>query len=696
MFSKTPEPLPFSKTEELTGTRFTRFVRRRSLRFGFMVSAVALVLLTVAVTLWLQSIGVFSVDDKQLQKILEYKPSDNSIVYDRQGEKIGEYFSSYYVYVPYEKLPKRLIEAIIAIEDRQFFHHSGIDVRGIMRAFVTRLLGGGNQGGSTITQQVVRHFLLTQERTFERKAKEAALALRLDSLLSKERILELYVNAMFLGNGAYGVGAAAIRYFGRPINELQEHELALIAGLFQSPSRYNPVKYADRAKNRQLQVIRAMNRAKYITRQQEHEWRKRPLRYQLYNPTNLQIAPHFVDYVQEMAQKLVAHVDLKNSGLRIHTSLDAGMQRLLLEAVAESKDVLSKAERLVYKNNAPKNPEQVEAAMLVTNPKTGEILAMMGGRDYKKSQFNRTVSAKRQPGSLFKPVVYSLALQRGWKWSDQLYVTPVAIDNYRPKNFSDNFLTETTLLRSFYQSINTTTVEVGQKLGVQSVMEQAKKLGVRTPLKKEVGTLLGSSEVTMFDLASLFGVFANNGKRVAPFAITRIETRGGEVLYQAKKIESREAPVMSPQIAYLMIQGMKAVFRHGTAAQFPEMAQFAAGKTGTTNDSRDNWFAGCAPELCAVTWVGADQPESFHTGATGTSLALPVWAKFMKKWAGKKPPSDFVAPEGIVEVKISSRYGNRDLKEGISAYFIQGQEPVREMSTLKAVSNVGSYRAIFD
>ncbi len=656
----------------------------------------SLVLISIAVTLWLQSIGVFSVDDKQLQKILDYKPADNTVVFDRKGEKIGEYFSTYYVYVPYEKLPKKLVDAIIAIEDRQYFKHSGIDMRGIMRAFVTRLLGGGNQGGSTITQQVVRHFLLTQERTFERKAKEAALALRLDSLLSKERVLELYANAMFLGNGAYGVGAAAIRYFGRPLNELQEHELALIAGLFQSPSRYNPVKYPDRAKNRQLQVLQAMQRAKYITRKEEHEWRKRPLRYQLYNPTNLQLAPHFVDYVQEMAQKLVTNVDVKNSGLRIHTSLDASVQRLLLEALNESKDVLSKAERLVYKNNDPKSPEQVEAAMLVTNPKTGEILAMVGGRDYKKSQFNRTVAAKRQPGSLFKPVVYSLALQRGWKWSDQLYVTPVAIDNYRPKNFSDNFLTETTLLRSFYQSINTTTVEVGQKLGVQAVMEQAKKLGVRTDLKKEVGTLLGSSEVTMLDLASMFGVFANNGKRVAPFAITRIETRSGEVLYEAKKLETREAAVMSPQIAYLMIQGMKAVFRHGTAAQFPEMAQYAAGKTGTTNDSRDNWFAGCAPELCAVTWVGADQPESFHTGATGTSLALPVWAKFMKKWAGKKPPADFVAPDGVVEVKINSRYGNLDLKEGISAYFIQGQEPVREMSTLKAVSNVGSYRAIFD
>lgn len=696
MYSKTPEPLSFSNSEEITGTRLTRFMQRRSLRIGLLVAGISLVVLTVAMTLWLQSVGVFSVDDKQLEKILAYKPADNTVVYDRNGEKIGEYFSHYYVYVPYDKLPKRLIDAIVAIEDRQYFSHSGIDLRGILRAFLARVFGGSNQGGSTITQQVVRHFLLSQERTFERKAKEAALALRLDALVSKERVLELYTNAMFLGNGAYGVGAAALRYFGRPLDQLEEHELALIAGLFQSPSRYNPVKYADRAKKRQAQVLQAMQRAKYITRREEMEWKKRPLRYQLYNPTNLQLAPHFVDYVQEITQQVLANVDVKNSGLRIYTTLDARVQRQLLEAMQESQDVLNKAERLVYKDNDPKSPEQVETATLVTNPKTGEILAMVGGRDYKKSQFNRTTSAKRQPGSLFKPVVYSLALQRGWKWSDQLYVSPVAIENYRPKNYGDHFLSEITLLRSFFQSVNTTTVEVGQKLGVLSVMEQAKKLGVRTPLKKEVGTLLGSSDVTMFDLASMYGVFANGGKRISPFAITRIENREGEKLYEVKKLEAREASVVSPQVAYLMIQGMKAVFKYGTAAQYPEMAQFAAGKTGTTNDSRDNWFAGCAPQLCAVTWVGADQPESFHTGATGTSLALPLWAKFMKKWASPRPPADFVAPEGVVEVKINSRYGNRDLKEGIPAYFLQGQEPVRDMSTLKSVSNVGSYRSIFD
>lgn len=669
--------------------------QRRVTRVLALFVALILFMTIIFSALWLNNLGIFNIDDNQLNAILHHEPADNSIVFDRNGKEIGEFYSHYQIYVPYNEIPRPMVEAVLAIEDRQFFEHSGIDVRAIARAIAVRIGGKKTQqGASTITQQVVRHFLLTNERTVERKIKEAALSLRLETLLSKEKILEIYLNEMFLGNGTYGVGAAARRFFGKDLRDLDMQEFALIAGLFQSPSRYNPAKYPNQARKRQKLVLKAMADNKSISARDYKLFIKKPLVYQFTSSVNTQLAPYFIDYIAEETKNLMQDGMIKNQGLRIYTTLDSSIQDAANKAVAENEGSLQRLEAQLPKTKENK-VYPAEVALLVTHPRTGEILAMVGGRNYHQSQFNRTWQSQRQPGSLFKPVVYSLALQRGFNWSDMYYVAPIAIDNYRPKNFSDSFLTETTMYRAFYMSMNTPTVELGSRLGVNEIMQHAKKLGVRTPLKKETGTILGASDVTMMDIARMYGIFASEGNSTPLVAITKIMDRQGNVLFGQKDLNDRQSQVLSPQVNYLMLSGLQAVLRHGTAAKAGEFADIAAGKTGTTNESRDNWFCGFTTNLLAVAWVGTDHPAGLGAQSTGTSLALPLWMGLMQRLPQVKEAKPFAQPEGVVLAKVHPRFGYLD-PDGVSMPFMLGQEPATYSSTLKIVNDVGNYRGIFD
>ena len=601
-----------------------------------------------------------------------------------------------HVLVPIHNLPERLKQAIIAIEDRNFFHHKGIDLRGIGRAIFARIRGSKlKQGASTITQQLVRHFLLSRDKTLERKAKEAVLSIYLEQKMSKEKILELYTNVLFLGNGAYGVGAAAYRYFGRPINDLKLHEFALIAGLFQSPSRYNPQNYPGRAKKRQRQVLRAMYECGMITKQQYIHAKKTPLVYKTYRSVNTKVAPYFLDYVKDQAESILGR-QILNRGLRINTTLDPRLQKVARKSFQEKKEIFQKARKWAlipykYKRSNPK----IQGSLLTINPQTGEVLAMVGGRNYNKSKFNRTIQSKRQPGSAFKPIIYSLALAKGMKWSDLIYVSPVAVNNYRPKNFSRMFLTETTLQRAFFKSINTPAVEIGVKLGVGEIIRHAKNLGIRQTLKPETGTILGSSEVTSLEMATAYGTFANRGIRVNPIAITSISTREGKILYEAPPPRERSQKALSPQDAYLMVEGMRSVFYYGTAASENDMGDYAAGKTGTSNNSRDNWFCGFTPNLATVVWVGSDRAFDFLGKATGTSLALPLWAHYMRQAVRHVPAPPFERPVGIISKKVHPQYGYTTTS-GLRMYFKKGHEPTREHSDLKVLSETGRYRTLFE
>ena len=648
---------------------------------------------------FLDEFDIFSNNQKQFAPILKWKAADNTIIYDRDSNKIGELFSNYHIYTPYQRLPSGLIKAIIATEDREFFSHRGINLKSMVRAawvFLSSNRKHYTQGASTITQQLVRHFLLTKEKTINRKLKEIILALKLEKLISKEKILEIYTNTLFLGDGAYGVGAAAKRYFDRPLEELELHELALIAGLFQSPSRYNPHRYPKLAKRRQKHVLRSMLASGYLGAKQTRYWIRKPLKYQSYRSLYGARAPYFVDFIREEAKQLLDSKNIKNKGLRIYTTLSPKLQVLAEQAIAEQAELLDKVEkdRAPYKSQTSKNQTapKLEVAMVVTDPQSGEILAMIGGRNYHQSKFNRAVQARRQPGSAFKPIVYSLALDLGSKWSDVIYVSPITLaGNYRPRSPEEDYMTQTTLLRAFYRSMNAPTLELGQKLGMHAVLDHARKLGVRSPMKQEFGTMLGASELTLLDLARVNGSFANYGVLTELIGIKRIVDRSGKILYESEDAEDRSEQVISPQIAFMTIQGLRQVLIRGTGWRFNHLSKWAAGKTGTSNESKDNWFTGFSENLVAVTWVGSDDSSPIYGNTQGGTVALPIWANFMENAQEVQPSKPFKAPDGVSAMHINVKSGVPS-EQGVKMWFLEEALPKKLATPIKEFSTTKNFR----
>lgn len=656
-----------------------------------------------AVVYWAEESHLFIVSRSHLEPILNWQPSDNTLIFDKDGEKIGEVFSSYHIFKPYDQIPEDLIRSVLAIEDRHFFNHPGIDIQAMIRAFVVWIKNQDGasykQGASTITQQVVRHFLLTKEKTITRKLREIVLALELEKLLSKEKILEIYLNAMFLGQGAYGVGAAAKRYFNKDLSALELHEHALIAGLFQSPSRYNPHRYPEEAKKRQQKVLYALVQNDDISRSEAASWNEKKLTYEPYQPIFGTKAPYFVDYVKDEAQKILNQKKISNKGLRIHTTLDFSLQLAAEEALAQQEKAFEKMARsappYTSQDGASYHPK-IEAAMVVNHPLTGHVLAMIGGRSYDSSRFNRAVQAMRQPGSSFKPVVFSLALASGYKWSDMIFVSPIMLaGHYRPKSPTADYLTETTLLRAFYRSMNAPTMEVGEKLGIDKIIEQAKKLGIASPIKKEFGSILGSSEVTLLDMAQMYSVFAAQGMKTPLVAITKITDAAGEVLYENTGKDHPPERVLGEETAYLMLQGLRSVLQRGTAHQAAALSSFAAGKTGTSNDSKDNWFCGFSRDLVASVWVGTDEFTSLPAQAQGSTLALPIWQQFMEKVQSFRPARSFPPPPpSLVSMKIHSEYGYQD-EEGIIMWFVDSNQPSPDSKKAGDLSKAATFRNPF-
>ena len=674
---------------------------RASLRIMLVVLTTSLVAGSWTLHQYLKTLGIFEISKHSVRSIIEWVPADNSRIYDRQGNILGELFSSYHIYTPFEELPNHLVTAVIAVEDKNFFYHPGIDIKAIVRATIIYIKGrksGYTQGASTITQQVVRHFLLSKEKTIDRKVREVALALELEKHLSKKQILSIYVNAMYLGNRAYGVGAAARRYFNKSVGQLEPHESALLAGLFQSPSRYNPQRHPQRAKSRQLKVLSAMTKLDYLDRDQARYWYNQPLDYKDYQPHYSTQAPFFVDHVRTQAKKLLGKMPIKNRGLRIYTTLDPTMQKLAREALHSAQPTFEEVEARMAANNRrskTKTTKRLEGAVLVGEPASGAILAMVGGRDHQRSKFNRTTQALRQPGSAFKPVVYSLALSRGTKWSDMTYVAPVTIGgHYRPRSPQKEYMTETTLLRAFYRSMNAPTMEIGEKLGIKRIIDHARRLGLTTPVRKEFGSILGSSETTMWDVLQLYSVFANAGKRTDLYCIDKITDHNDRLLYQAPELAKRTQQALSPQINFLMLQGLRNVLLRGTGYAARNLGQVAAGKTGTSNRSKDNWFAGFTKDISAVVWVGADEFAALGQHDQGATLALPIWQHLMEAAVPHTNPRPFARPPGLVNMKIHREYGYPD-PSGIEMWFVDSNVPSEEQRQVGDLSRAAEFRNPF-
>jgi penicillin-binding protein 1A len=617
---------------------------------------------------------IFSLWDLPEVAMLEqYKPSITSRVYSDNNKLLAEFFLQNRTPVVFSDVPGMLIKALVATEDTRFYSHLGLDLRGIARALYRNIMAGKVvEGGSTLTQQLAKVLFLTPERSYSRKFKEMILALRIEQRYTKQEILSLYLNQIYFGSGAYGVEAAAKIYFGKHAKDLNIAECALLAGLPRSPKYYSPFKSPLSAARRRAYVLNRMAVTGVISSEQAEEAKRSPL--PLESAVNTAgPAPYFIEYVRQKVEERFGSSILYSGGLNIYTSINVDLQHYAEQALAAGILKIESRHKLHVRS-------PLQAALLAIEPSTGRIQAMVGGRDFSQSQFNRTKQALRQPGSAFKPIIYAAALDRGFGASDILDDSPLTIKldrnkTWSPENFSRTYQGKVTLRNALIHSLNVPTIRLLEKIGIRETIQYAKRLGIKSTLKPYVSLALGSSDMTLFDLTAVYAVFANHGIRMQPISILSITDNTGRLLYTNDAVPTQS---ISPEIAYLITDLLKDVIEHGTGWNARELGRPVAGKTGTTNDYRDAWFVGYTPSLVTGVWVGYDDQRSIGYRETGAHAALPIWLEFMKKALEDHAPEDFVAPEGILFKQIDPRNGllsTGKCKQSILAAFLPGTEP---------------------
>ncbi len=616
-------------------------------------------------------------DLPEIQTLEEYKPSITSRVYSASNRLLAEFFTENRTPVALSDIPDTMIKALIATEDSRFYRHHGLDFRGIARALYRNIRAKKVlEGGSSLTQQLAKILFLTPERSYTRKLKEMLLALRIEQRYTKQEILTFYLNQIYFGSGAYGIEAAAHIYFNKSARDLTVAECALLAGLPRSPKYYSPFKSPSAARARRAYVLNRMVAAQVITQAQADEAKQVPLPVQsALRQTGS--APYFVEYVRQKVEERFGASILYSGGLNIYTSLNDELQAYAEQAVRTG---LAQVEARHAKKQSSSPP--LQAALLVLDPATGQILAMVGGRDYGQSQFNRSWQALRQPGSSFKPLIYAVALDRGFTASDMLDDSPytMKIDRKRswsPENFNRSYQGRVTLRKALAQSLNIPTIRLLEKVGIPEIILYSKKFGIRSPLNPYLSLALGSSDVTLFELTAAYSVFANHGTRLGPVSVLMVTDSGGKIIYAN---DSAPEQVIKPETAYLMTNLLKGAIEHGTGWKARELGRPAAGKTGTTNDYRDAWFIGYTPNLVAGVWVGYDDHRSIGPKETGARAALPLWLDFMKNASAGRDSEDFTVPDGVVFKDIDPLSGllrTEQCRQSIREAFIAGTEPRR-------------------
>jgi penicillin-binding protein 1B len=570
--------------------------------------------------------------------------------------------------VGYNDLPSHLVKAIVVTEDRSFFEHYGVNLRGILRALVRRYDSDPNspiarQGGSSITQQLVKNLLLSPERTLRRKVAEAYMSIILETRLSKEQIFSLYANQVYLGQQSgfsiNGFGEAADAYFNKDVTNLTLPESAFLAGLIRSPNRYNPYHDLDTATARRNQVLDNMAETGAITADEAAQAKAQPLQVAATKGRiDISDAPYFADYVQSQLGDIIAGPGAAEH-LRIYTTIDLDLQRAAYAAVTKQLAALDKIQAKRFA------PGTLQAALVAMNAKTGEIVAMVGGRDYGKSQLNRVTDALRQPGSSFKPFVYATALNTAYDpvprvitaattYVDEPKTFTYDNQEYSPGNFGDSYSHAPVTLRdALVHSLNVVTVDVAMEVTIGRVMNLAAKAGLPKPAHAYPAMALGTSEATPLQVASAYTAFATLGTRTTPIAINRITTGTG-VTIAAPTPQKNE--VFHPDVAYVMTSFMKDVVNRGTAAPLRARG-FKANVAGKTGTSRDGWFAGYTPNLVCVVWVGFD--DGSQLGLTGANSALPIWSDFMQVALAQHPEwqGDWAMPAGIEQIAINPKTG---------------------------------------
>ena len=571
-----------------------------------------------------------------IPKLEDYKPNVVTKFYSQDGEVIKTFTAYKFEKVEIKDVPDNIKQAIIATEDKNFYHHHGYDPVGLARSMVVNISTGSfSQGASTITQQLARILFLSNEKTFDRKIKEFIAAARIEKTISKDQILEMYLNNVYLGSGAYGIAGAAQIYFNKPLKDLTLAEAALIAGLPQAPSVYSPYNNKKLAIERRNQVLGRMYKMRYITRQQYEAAKEEKLHL---NPNpdiySLDRAPYFVDYaLKELEELGFDETEISQGGYKVITTLNYEAQKA--------------AENAVIKNLGSGGSRQ--AAVFSFSPITGEIYVYIGGKNYGKSQYDRITQSVRPPGSAFKPFVYAAAIEKGWGPNDMLEDTPVNLNGWKPHNYGNRYRGQLPLFMGLTVSSNVMAARLIKDVGVRSVIGIARSMGITTPLEYDMTIALGSNGVKLYEMTIAYGAFANGGFKVKPYAIEKVETSRGKVIYQAPK--TRVMKVLNLNTAAVITAMLKTVVENGTARS-ANIGKPAAAKTGTTDDNKDASFYGYTPDVVTGIWVGNDDNSKMN-GVYGGTIPAAIWKETMKVATKKFGSTDFDYPP--VELKKSAK-----------------------------------------
>ncbi|MGE4504117.1 MAG: penicillin-binding protein 1A [Desulfovibrionaceae bacterium] len=725
-----------------------------------------------------------SKDLPNFTRITDYAPALVTTVYDSDGGVLGYFYKERRWLVKLDDMNKWLPLAFLASEDNAFYDHEGVDVKSIFRAFWVNLKAGGiKQGGSTITQQVVKQLLLTNERSYERKLKEAILAYRLEKYLTKEEILTIYLNQIFLGAHSYGVEAACRSYFGKHASEVSLAEAATLAGLPQAPSRYNPFENPDAAKDRQRYVLGQMRGLGWITAEEEQAALEEEIELTSMPDPSWGKGAYYLEEVRRWLIEKYGEETVYTKGLSVYTACDPKHQAQAEQAlkdglVASAKrrgwagaprhveDPVAQGKILVEEQRTPEeltpgawvtavvdsvsgerakvrfghlrgiipvesvhwcrkpNPEkatdfvpsvkdvrqvlkpgdvvsasvkaapakegdpwtlnleivpEVQGAIVSMDPKSGEVLALSGGFDYLQSEFNRATQAKRQPGSAFKPIVYSVAIDNGFTPASLIQDTAIVFENsdgtlWRPENYENAFYGYLSLRTALVKSKNLVTIRVAQKVGVGKIIERAKALGLQADFPYNLSVALGSAEVTLMNLCQAYTAMPRQGSWIEARLVRKVEDVWGETLFESEPV-AHEA--ISPQTAFIISRLMQEVVSDGTGRRALALGRPVAGKTGTSNEERDAWFMGFAPYLLTGVYVGFDEPRPMGQFETGSRAALPIWLQYRQAVEDDYPAQDFPQPEGVVMAKASFREGSKDGLVDVSYFlpFKEGTQP---------------------
>lgn len=529
------------------------------------------------------------------------------------GQTIGRYGDLKGNTVTIADLPAHLPQAVIAIEDRRFYQHFGIDSLGITRALVNNITGGSKQGGSTITQQLAKNLFLSHERTLKRKIQEAMLALWLERELTKDEILSAYLNRVYLGSGTYGVDAAARLYFGKTAGTVNLQEAATLAGLLKAPSRYSPLNDAARSRRRAQTVLNAMVQTGFITQNQSENAGDITITQSLIQPLERNRARYFSDWVISGLDDIIGTID---EDITVETTLDFDMQIRAEDTLVKTIDEYKDAKALT------------QGAILVMHP-SGAVLTMVGGHDYSSSQFNRATQAKRQPGSAFKPIIYLTALENGRAPDNLILDAPFEdTDQYRPRNFDNTYAGEVTLTDALTYSRNTPSVRLMKEVGARKTLDTARRLGIISKLEPDLSLALGSSAVSLTEITTAYATLANNGIATFPYAITKISSKDGE-LYYSRNPNTQARRIVEAKDAKALTKMLQNVVAEGTGRGAALKGTRAAGKTGTSQNSRDAWFVGYTDSLVAGVWLGNDNNTPMN-GVTGGSLPARIWRQTLQ------------------------------------------------------------------